>query len=329
MTTTKHRAAEISLGVSILVFATKISAYYISYSTAILSDALESIVNVLTALFAMAIVRYAALPADDDHPYGHGKAEYLSAAFEGGLIFIAAGLIIKEGIVALFEGSKVHDLEWGLAVSGLAAGMNFLLARYVRVQGRHHSSAALLASSAHIMSDVWTSLGVIVALALVKITGLIWIDPLIGIGLGFWLGKEGFVIVRNSLGGLIDQTDESVLQDLAVVFNKNKLAKTIDVHHLKVIRAGHFHHVDAHLVVPEYMNVVDAHTLMDDYAELVVKDYNFDGEVAFHLDPCRRAYCSVCQVEDCPVRVAPFKELRPFTVKSLSGDPDPTGEPKY
>jgi cation diffusion facilitator family transporter len=329
MSTNKNTAAKISLVVSILVFATKICAYYISLSTAILSDALESIVNVLTAMFALAIVRYAAIPADDDHPYGHGKAEYLSAAFEGGLIFIAAGVIIKEGFSALWEGAKVHDLEWGLLVSGLAALMNFALGTYIRREGMRHSSAALLASGSHILSDVWTSAGVIVALILVRLTGLVWIDPVIGIGLGFWLAKEGFQIVRNSWGGLIDQTDETVLRDLAVVFNRHRLPNTIDIHHLKVIRAGNFHHVDAHLVVPEYINIAEAHTLMDNYAESVVKDYVFDGEIAFHLDPCRRAYCSICQVQSCTVRVAPFQELRPFTEKSLAGDPNPTGEPQY
>jgi cation diffusion facilitator family transporter len=306
---------------STFVFAIKVAAYYVTHSTAVLSDALESTVNVVAALVALIVVRIVSRPADEDHPYGHGKLEYFSAAFEGGLIFFAALMIIRESLDALFSGHTSHQLESGLVIMIVAAVFNLVLGFYLKRIGEQEKSDALKASGAHVISDVWTSVGVVIGIVLVLVTGIQWIDPLVAIAVAMNLAYEGYKIVRKSAGSLIDEVDTEVLNQLALSLEKNHRPGIIDVHKLKIIRSGRFHHVDAHLVVPEYWDISHAHNYCEDFEADVVADYPFDGEIAFHLDPCRRAYCERCKMTDCPIRVAVFEKRTPFTVQSLVGDP--------
>ncbi|HWU44970.1 MAG TPA: cation diffusion facilitator family transporter, partial [Bdellovibrio sp.] len=295
----------------------------------VLSDALESIVNVVASLVALFVIRFAAQPADKDHPYGHGKAEYFSAAFEGGLIFFAALMIIGESIKAIVDHELPQKLEIGLAVIGLAAFFNLILGIYLKRVGTNHHSEALRASGAHVLSDVYTTVGIMVGLGLVLWTQLTWLDPLIAIGVGLQLAFSGFKIVRESWGGLLDEVDEKSLVDLSQAIEKNRKPGIIDIHHLRIIRAGSFHHVDAHLVVPEYWDVAKVHNETHEFETKVVSDYRFDGEIAFHLDPCKKSYCEICNVENCPIRQVPFKSLRAFTVKGLTEGPSPTNQSTY
>lgn len=319
--TLRNKAAWISLWASVFIFAMKVAAYYMTNSTAVLSDALESTVNVAAALVALIVVRIVSQPADEGHPYGHGKLEYFSAAFEGGLIFFAALMIIRESIDALLTGRTSHQLESGLAIMIAAAVFNFILGYYLKKTGEQEKSEALKASGAHVISDVWTTVGVVIGIALVLLTGIQWIDPVAAIAVALNLAYEGFKIVRKSAGSLIDEVDVGVLNQLASSLEKNYRPGIIDVHKLKIIRSGRFHHVDAHLVVPEYWDIAYAHNYCEDYETEVVTDYPFDGEIAFHLDPCKRAYCEKCKMEECPIRRAPFEKRDPFTVESIVGDP--------
>jgi cation diffusion facilitator family transporter len=321
---TRSKASWISLLASIVIFAMKVGAYYLTHSTAVLSDALESTVNVIAAFVALVVLRIVAQPADEDHPYGHGKLEYFSAAFEGGLIFFAALMIIRESVDAIIEHRTSHQLESGILVMALAAVFNLALGIYLKRTGEKERSEALKASGAHVISDVWTSVGVIVGIGLVVVTGLQWIDPVVAIAVALNLAYEGYKIARKSGGSLIDEVDTDVLQELAEALQQNRTAGVIDIHHLKIIRSGRFHHVDAHLVIPEYWNIAHAHTVCDEFEAQVVQDYPFDGEIAFHLDPCKRAYCRECKMADCPIRRTPFEKQEPFTVAHLITGPKPT-----
>lgn len=325
----RNRAAWISTVASILIFGLKLGAYKITGSTAVLSDALESIVNVIASVVALFVVRYASQPADSQHPYGHGKAESFSSAFEGGLIFFAAIMIIGESAKALFFHEPTQQLEMGLLVVGGAALLNLALGLYLKRAGTVHHSEALRASGAHVMSDVLTTAGVMVGLGLVMVTGLQWLDPIIAIAVGLQLAYSGFKIVRGSLGVLLDEQDEDILNDLTRSLQKNRTPGIIDIHHLRTIRSGHFHHVDAHLVVPEYWDVAQVHELTHEFENQVVRDYNFDGELAFHLDPCKKSYCVTCEVQDCPIRQQPLQVKHTFSVKSLTGGPRPTNQVAY
>lgn len=318
----RNRAAKISFIASVFIFAMKVAAYYYTNSTAVLSDALESTVNVVASLVALIVIRIAAKPADEDHPYGHGKLESFSAAFEGGLIFFAALMIIRESLQTLFFGSQAKHLESGFLIMGLAAIFNLVLGIYLKRTGEKSQSEALKASGAHVISDVWTTVGVLGGLGLLIVTGWQWLDAAVAIVVGLNLAYEGYKIARKSGGNLVDEVDLEVVSDLAAALEKNRGTGIIDIHQLRVIRAGRFHHVDAHLVVPEYWNISQAHNVCHDFEEEVVRDYAFDGEIAFHLDPCKRLYCKMCTVEACPIRQSPFETRNPFTVESITGSPN-------
>lgn len=307
-------AAIISLVVGTGLLGAKYVAYWMTGSTAILSDALESIVNVVAAIFSLGAIVFAGQPADRSHPYGHGKIEFFSAVFEGGLIAFAAVLILYTAAVAVISGVDLRSLDSGIAIT-LAAGLaNALLGVFLIRTGRKHDSLALVADGKHVLSDFWTSLGVVVGLALVKVTGWPWFDPLVAAIVGVNLAVTGVRLVRHAAGGLLDEEDTELLQSLVNAINQNTEPGIIRVHFLRAIRVGRFKHVDAHLVVPEFWSVKETHDHADRFEARVIDALPFTGEMVFHTDPCRRAYCAVCDVPDCPIRVRPFEGREPMTL---------------
>lgn len=312
-----RRAAVIYFVGSLLILALKYAAYFQTGSTAVLSDAMESIVNVLAAGVALMVMRAVAAPADEEHPYGHGKLEYFSATFEGGLITFAGIMIAYEAVRALYLGQAPRNLDLGILISAGAGVANLLLGYFLLVIAKRHRSEALTASAKHVFSDVWSTAGSLVGLGLVKMTGLAFFDPLAALLVSVNLARSGYRIVRRSMGALIDEVEPRTLEDLSTAFQKNKRPGVIDIHLTKVIRSGRFHHVDSHLVVPEYWRVSETHELAESFERDVFKTYPFEGEVNFHLDPCNRDYCEICEVESCPVRQRPFKGPRVFSPASL------------
>ena len=309
------RAGAISLVVSILLLAAKYQAYRLTGSTAILSDALESIVNVVAAVFALGGIIFAGRPADRNHPYGHGKIEFFSAAFEGGLIAFAAVLILYEVVVSLVVRLQVRELDTGLLIISGAGLANLGLGLFLVRTGRKHQSLTLLADGQHVLSDFWTTVGVVVGLLLVRVTGIWWLDPLVAAVVAVNLMWTGFRLVRHAAGGLLDEEDTLLLNRLLGVLGGHVGQGIIRVHHLRAIRAGRFHHVDAHLVVPEFWSVDRAHEVAEDLAERVIRTLGVDGELIFHTDPCHRAYCPMCDLDDCPVRREPFRARPPLTLE--------------
>ena len=311
---TRLKAGIISLVVSLALLWAKFLAYQLTGSTAVLSDALESIVNVIAASFAIASLVFAGRPADRNHPYGHGKIEYFAAAFEGGLITFAAILILYTAGKGFLETPELKQLDIGLAITFGAGIVNAVLGWFLIRVGRRTSSLTLVADGQHVLSDFWTSLGVIVGLLLVKLTGLLWFDPAVAAIVGLNLGWTGLRLVRHAAGGLLDEEDTQLLGKLIKALDAYRMPGIIRIHHLRAIRSGRFTHVDAHLVVPEFWSVERAHTLMETFEERVMSACGVEGEIAFHIDPCHRAYCALCDVMDCPVRVAPFVARPPHTL---------------
>lgn len=304
----KLRVTLISLVVGVVLLLIKFWAFRVTGSLAIQSDALESIVNVLAAVMAIVVVIQSAKPADKDHPYGHGKIEYFSAAFEGGFIFFAAILIVYESINALWKGSEPQQLEFGLFLVGLAGVVNLGMGLILIRAGKSTHSLALEASGTHLLSDFWTSLGVIAGLMVVQWTGLVWIDSAIAFVVGLHLAWSGWGLLRQATGGLMDEEDEELIEGLADLFNKHAFPGIIHIHHTRVIRSGDYHHIDAHVVVPEFWTVDDAHQQTDRFEAGIIRSHKTKGELHLHLDPCRRSYCSVCDLKDCPVRREEFSK---------------------
>jgi cation diffusion facilitator family transporter len=315
------RAAQISFFVSVAVLLIKIFAYFKTGSTAVLSDALESIVNVVASFVALLVTKAVQEPADEEHPYGHGKLEYFSSAFEGGLVAFAAIAIGFSAVRALFLSSQLSQLDVGLVIMVVAGLINLALGFYLRTIGRKHHSAALQASGAHVLSDVWSTVAVVTGLLLVKLTGWNWLDPVVAIVVAGLLLRQGYSIARESVGGLIDEMEPEALTQISRSFEDCRIAGIIDIHNLKIIRSGRFHHIDAHVVVPEFWDVLTAHNNTEEFEKAIIHKYPYEGEIAFHVDPCHKQYCRSCEIEECPIRVSPFEKRRDFMASQLIKGP--------
>jgi cation diffusion facilitator family transporter len=309
------RAGLISLTVSLLMLAAKYQAYRMTRSTAVLSDALESIVNVVAAVFALGGLVFAGRPADRNHPYGHGKIEFFSAAFEGGLIAFASVVIVYEVVMILLAGAELRQISTGVLIVFATGLVNLVLGWYLVRTGRRYNSLTLVADGKHVIADFWTSVGVVVGLLLVQVTGLAWLDPLVALLVALSLMWTGFKLVRHAAGGLLDEEDPILLSRVLNALQAYVGHGVIRVHHLRAIRSGRFHHVEAHLVVPEFWSVDKAHGVSEDVAARVIQDLGVEGEMVFHTDPCHRIYCATCDLEDCPIRREPFLGVTPLTLE--------------
>jgi cation diffusion facilitator family transporter len=318
-------AAALTFIVSLIVLTIKFMAFHKTGSQSIYSDALESVVNVITAVVGVIVVYYASKPADVDHPYGHGKVEYFSAAFEGGLISFASLFVFIEAIKAHVENAPMRELGSGISLIATAGAINFVFGLALARTGKKYASPTLRAAGVHLMVDFWTTLGAIVGVALVYFTDIIWIDRVVAILLGIYMAISGVRLVLQSLSGLLDAEDLILLQRLAEIFEKNVGEGIIQIHHTKVIRSGWFHHIDAHVVVPEFWSIEKAHDRLDIFEHKVINEYEYGGEANFHLDPCKRKYCSVCDYSDCPVRVKPFEARMPVVLEHLRSKTEPKG----
>ena len=308
----------ISLFAGTLILAIKAAAYFLTGSMALQSDAMESIVNVAAAAFGLGAVLFAGQPADKNHPYGHGKMEYFAAAFEGGLISLAAVVIIYQSILALFSGLELKNLGLGMVLNISAGALNGLLGWWLVRTGKRLHSKTLEADGHHVISDFYSTGGILVGLSLVIATGFSWIDPLLAIGVGCLLAKTGFRLVRESAAALLDEEDPAMIDKIVAALDplmRRGVVQTgvITVHGLRAIRSGRYTHVDIQLVVPEYEQVAKSHDAAERFEELLIDAAGLEGEAHTHIDPCRRKYCSSCTDVDCPIRVEPHKEHHPIT----------------
>lgn len=312
------RAIQVSLAGGTLILGLKAYAYFLTGSIALQSDALESIVNVVAAAFGLGAVIFAGQPADKEHPYGHGKMEYLAAAFEGGLISLAALVIFFEASSALVRGVEPKSLGLGMLINLGAGTLNGLLGWFLLSAGRRLKSKTLEADGQHVLSDFYTTGGILAGLLLVRATGFWRLDPLMAILVGVVLAKTGWGLVRESAAALLDQEDSPTIEAIMTGLNtllKKGVDKTgvITVHGLRAIRSGRYTHVDVHLVVPEYIDVATAHDRTDRFENSLISASDLEGELHVHLDPCRRKYCARCDDAACPIRVEPVKSVPPIT----------------
>lgn len=241
---------KISVAVAVATIVLKTGAWWVSGSVSLLSDALESLVNLAGAMFALAMVSWAAMPADDDHPYGHHKAEYLSSGFEGVLIFAAALAIIWAAVQRLITPEPLEALGWGIGLSVVSSAMNGVLAWSMLKKGRAARSMALEADARHLFTDVWTSAGVIVGLVAVIATGWQWLDPVIAIAVALNILREGGSLVRRSVDGLMDRALEPAARAEIDKVLEEFRHQAIRFDHVSTRRAGQRRFVDMHMHMP-------------------------------------------------------------------------------
>lgn len=314
----RERIALLSIVAGVAVLALKYVAYVVSGSVALRSDAIESIVNVVAALFAFGAIMFAGKPADREHPYGHGKIEHFSAAFEGGLIALAAAFILIEATHALIFGVQLKNLGRGLAINLLAGFLNGLLGWYLLHKGRVTRSKALEADGHHILSDFWTTVGIALGLFAVKLTGIHWMDPVMAMVVGLLLARTGFRLVAESSRALLDSEDPEVVGRILAAMNRVRPWDVIAVHEMRTFRSGRYTHVDAHLVVPEFYSIRQAHDLCEGFSVRSLREAGVEGEVHTHVDPCGRLYCDRCPAESCGIRRAPRTASNAFTLEEAT-----------
>jgi cation diffusion facilitator family transporter len=313
----RMRAGRLALVAGIVIFAAKFVAYLITGSTAVLADAMESTVNVVSAGMLVLALSIAGRPPDEDHPYGHGKVEFLSAAVEGAAIAFAALIIFAEGIRSLLAGSELRSLDLGLAVLGASAVANLLLGRYLTSVGQRVNSVALKADGRHVLADVWTSVGVIAGLFLVHLTGWSWADPLIAMAVALNVAREGFQLINESLRSLMDEADPAVIEEAAGQLEQARKPTWIDLHGLRSWSSGARRHFDLHVSVPRYFDVAQIHEIHDDIEKALLGNDPEAGDAVIHFDACELHMCRACTVAPCPVRAADFIEQIPFSADSV------------
>jgi cation diffusion facilitator family transporter len=303
--------------VSVVLLVSKFLAYYLTHSVAILTDALESIVNVAAGFIGLYSLYVSAMPRDKNHPYGHGKAEFLSAAVEGTLIFTAGGLIIYKAIQHLIFPVEIKKIDMGILLISATAAINFALGFLVYRKGRKNNSLALVASGKHLQSDSYSTFGIIIGLLLILFTGKIWIDSAVAILFGGIIIFTGYKIIRKSIAGIMDEADIELLQKMVDVFNKNRRENWIDLHNLRVIKYGSILHLDCHLTVPWFLTVNESHREIEVLANLVKKEFGESMELFVHSDGCLPFSCKICTKQDCKERKHNFEHQIDWTVENI------------
>ncbi len=281
------RWAWLSIGAAVLTIGMKSVAYLLTGSVGLLSDALESVVNLVAAVLALIALTAAAKPADERHHFGHGKAEYLSAGAEGVMIVVAAGLIVYTAIERLINPRPLEELGIGLAVTLGATVINGVVGLLLVRQGRRHRSMALVADGKHLMTDVYTSIGVIVGVGLVAVTGWLPLDSLVALAVAANILWTGFILIRNSGRGLLDHAlpDQETERVLAVLrsFVDRYPAGELEFHGLQTRESGRDQFVSVHVLVPGSWSVSRAHDLVED-VEAAVRAALPDAQVHTHLE---------------------------------------------
>lgn len=307
-------------GISVILLAAKFFAYWLTHSVSILTDALESIVNVVAGFIGLYSLYVAAKPRDRDHPYGHGKAEFISAAVEGTMIGAAGAIILYKAIQHLIYPSVLHRVDLGIWVVAATALVNFVVGFYCITVGKRNNSLALIASGRHLQTDTVSTIGIITGLLVLYFTGQNWIDSAVAILFAIYIIYTGYEIFRRSLAGIMDEADEKLLAKIVELLNANRRENWVDLHNLRIIKYGSVLHLDCHLTVPWYINVEQAHAEIDALSDLVKKEFGESVELFVHSDGCRYFQCPICDKKDCSARQHDFIKEVTWTVSNILRD---------
>lgn len=304
----KLRLILLSFVASLVLCGIKFLAYLLTNSNAILSDALESIINVIASAFAFYSIQLSAQPKDRNHPYGHGKIEFISAGFEGALIASAAILIAYQAVVRLLDPAPIDNLSTGSWLIAFSIVANTVLGYVLIREGKKTNSLALVADGRHLLSDSISSVLLLISIVLLLITQLTWIDSAASIVFSIFILYNGLQLVRKSLAGLMDETDEIILEQVVETIRSNKKTSWVDVHNLRVQQYGSDLHIDCHLTLPYYWELQKAHEAIHDFENIVKSGHNGETEIFVHADPCLPECCHFCRLSECPVRKHPFRQ---------------------
>lgn len=314
----QKRIIQFALGISIVLMLIKFSAFLVTGSNAILTDALESIVNVVASGFAFYSIHLASKPKDENHPYGHGKVEFFSVFLEGGLIFIAGVLILGKSFYNLFFPDTIERLAEGIWLIAFTGVVNWGYGSYMIRQGKLLNSLTIDADGRHLRTDAYSTLGLLVGLFLMYFTGWAWLDVALSLGLGLYILFHGYRLLRRSIGGLMDESDTNLVEEVVSIMQQNRRPDWIDVHNLRVQRYGQEVHIDCHVTMPNYYMLDRVHEEVSAIDHVVNSHLQSEAELFIHVDPCVPQCCSYCTVPNCPIRAVPFMGLIHWDLENVS-----------
>ncbi|RJR36454.1 MAG: cation transporter [Deltaproteobacteria bacterium] len=319
---TRLIAISLSFIVGLGLMALKFYAYWLTNSSAILSDALESIINVVASAFALGSIIFAAKSPDPSHPYGHGKIEFFSAGFEGALIILAAGGIFYQAWPQLLHPHGLPHLTGGIFILVGVNAVNLALGLGLVAVGKRTRSLALIADGKHILTDVYTTLGVLLGLELVLLTGWHWMDGAVALLVGLNILVTGAKLVRQAFAGLMDASDPLLLQEISGILQKHRKSIWIDVHQLRARRSGDVIHLDFHLILPKDLPLEEGHREVKDLEKIFKAHFGPAADILIHLDPCEEPTCPVCGFDPCRHRQAETRQLSLWQTEVITSKPE-------
>lgn len=304
--------------VGFLLLGVKLTAYLLTHSVAILTDALESIVNVVAGLIALFALVLASKPKDASHPYGHGKVEFISAGIEGTLIALAGVFILIEAVRKWVQPAALHELSIGIVLIIVSGVINLIIGWMALKTGKKYHSAALSATGKHLLSDAMSTAALVLGLIILQLTGWVWVDSAVAFLFGAFIIFTGWGIVRSSLAGIMDEADEALLTQMVSYLGKNRSENWIDLHNFRVIKYGNTLHVDSHLTLPWYLNIHESHYETDALDACIKKEFGDAIELFIHTDGCQPFSCPICSKKKCSYRQQSFQKQILWTVNNLS-----------
>jgi cation diffusion facilitator family transporter len=312
----QKRIILVALVTGIILMLAKFGAYFLTGSNFVLTDAAESIVNVLASSFAFFSIALSALPRDENHPYGHGKVEYFSVFIEGSLIGIAAIIIIVKSVYSIINPSQIHDLLTGAAIIGATGAVNGGLGYYMIRKGKSLPSITLDADGRHLVADMVTSIALVAGLLLIDFTKIKWLDSGLSIAVALYILYSGGKLVRRSVSGLMDEADFGVVTNVIKVLDEKRNVEWIDIHNFRAQKYGNELHIDCHLTLPNYFDLNRVHEEVTLIGKLINNEVT-QTELFIHTDPCIPECCHYCSMPNCPIRSEPKTEQIAWTMDKI------------
>lgn len=307
--------------VSFVILIAKFIAYYVTHSVGVLTDALESIVNVVAGAVSLYSLHLAMQPQDRNHPFGHGKIELISASSEGILIIIAGIMIIYEAVKRLLFPVEIQKLDIGIYIIVFSGVINYLLGTYSIRTGKKYNSVALVAGGKHLHSDTYSTIGLVIGLLALFFTKISWIDSALALLFGGIIIFTGISILRQTITGLVDHADEQLLGEMVTVLNENRQPEWIDIHNTKIIKSGNYLYIDCDLTVPWYYTVEAGHNLGSQLKDVLNQKYGNRIQLTIHIVPCnitQTCKCEKCMLVKCPHRQKPFTQQQNMDILSFT-----------
>jgi len=300
----------------VLLMLIKGYGFYITKSNAILSDALESIVNILAGGFALYSLHLASKPKDLNHPNGHGKIEFVSGSVEG-LLIIAAGLImVAKSIYNLLYPNTLDNLDIGIILTVVAGGVNYLMGIQLQKRGELKDSQILISGGKHLKTDGYSSAALVLGLTVLFWTDTAWLDNLIALLFGVFIAYTGISVVRKNMSGIMDETQFDEVKKIIDTLQSHRKTDWIDIHNFRMVKYGRDLHVDAHVTLPYYWDLSASHQELENISRVISENSSTQVEVFFHADPCSASSCSLCQIS-CQHRSNEFVNTLTWTLDNV------------